>query len=194
MTRLVAGSAGGRRLVVPAGTATRPTSERVREAMFSALTSMLGDWDGVAVLDLYAGSGALGLEALSRGAQRCLFVDSDRRAIAALQRNVASTGLAGATVRAGDVASVVSSPPESCAHLALLDPPYARPADEVIGVLASLVANGWLAPDAVVVVERSAREAPPHWPQGLTSERERRYGETRLWYLRRSDDSSRPAS
>ena len=194
MTRVVAGRAGGRRLVVPAGATTRPTSERVREAMFSALTSMLGGWKGVRVIDLYAGSGALGLEALSRGAERCLFVESDRRAVAALHRNVAATGLAEATVRSADVASVVSSRPETAAHLVLLDPPYALPADDLGDVLDRLVVNGWLAADAVVVVERSAREVPPQWPEGLVSERERRYGETRLWYLRRSDDSSRPAS
>jgi len=194
VTRLVSGVAGGRRLVVPEGATTRPTSERVREAMFSTLTTMLGGWRGVWALDLYAGSGALGLEALSRGAQGCLFVERDRRALAALERNIASTGLAGAAVRRGDVASVLSSPPAGPVDLVMLDPPYSLPADALVAVLARLCTQGWSTQDGVVVVERPSREHQPDWPTGLHLVRERRYGETRLWYLRRSDDLSRPAS
>ncbi len=194
MTRLVAGIAGGRRLVVPDGVTTRPTSERVREAMFSTLTTLLGTWRGVVVVDLYSGSGALGLEALSRGAQRCLFVERDRRALGVLERNIASTGLPGATVRSGDVASVLASSPPEPADLVLLDPPYSLPADGLVAVLEQVCAQRWLAKEGVVVVERASREAEPGWPSGLNQVRERRYGETRLWYLRRSDDRSRPAS
>lgn len=190
MTRVVAGSAGGRRLVTPRGQATRPTSERVREAMFSTLTGMLGAWHGVTVLDLYAGSGALGLEALSRGAARCVLVDNDRQAVAALKANVDATGLAGAVVTRADVPTLVSSPADARFDLVLLDPPYDLAVGDLLGVLSDLVRNRWLARHAVVVVERSTRDAPPVWPAGLAEDRERRYGDTRLWYLLGSDDSS----
>lgn len=184
MTRVVAGTAGGRRLAIPPGSATRPTSERVREAMFSTLTTLLGGWKDVAVLDLYAGSGALGLEALSRGAARCTFVESDRRAIAVLEANVASTGLGAAIVTRLDVRSAVSARARTPVDLVLLDPPYALAQHDLLDVLTRLVVNGWLADDAVVVVERPTREPPPVWPAGLVLDRERRYGDTRLWYLR----------
>lgn len=190
MTRVVAGSAGGRRLQAPPGSTTRPTSQRVREGMFSTLTTLLGGWDDVAVLDLYAGSGALGLEALSRGASRCVFVDNDRRALGALEGNLASTGLPGAAVTRGDVSTVVSARAETAFDLVLLDPPYALAAHDLVAVLGRLVDNGWLARDAILVVERATRESQPTWPPGLVLVRERRYGDTRLWYLLASHDSS----
>lgn len=190
MIRVVAGSAGGRRLVVPTGSSTRPTSDRVREAMFSTLTTLLGGWDDASVLDLYAGSGALGIEALSRGAHRCVFVENDRRAVDAIERNLAGTGLDGGSVVRSDVARVVAELAEAPFDLVLLDPPYSLAAPDLVAVLSSLAGNRWLALDAVLAVERSSREPAPSWPSGTSLLRERRYGETRLWYLRGSDDSS----
>lgn len=192
MTRIVAGTARGRRLEVPRGSLTRPTSDRVREALFSTLTSALGSWTDVVVLDLYAGSGALGLEALSRGAQRCFFVERDRHAVAALRRNIGVTGVTGAAVLVGDAAEVVRSAHPGPADLVLADPPYATPDADVLGVLATLRHRGLLADDALLVLERSARDPEPTWPPGLRRVDERRYGETRLWYLRESDDHARP--
>ncbi len=183
MTRIVAGQARGRRLVVPPS-GTRPTSDRVREAMFSTLTAMLGDWGGAHVLDLYAGSGALGLEALSRGAASCLFVERDGRALDALRRNVAAVGLPGASVRGGDVAGVLAGLPERRYDLALLDPPYRESPDRLARVLAAL-ASTWLVDDAVLVLERGARDPAPVWPVGWGHVAARRYGDTRLWYVRR---------
>jgi 16S rRNA (guanine966-N2)-methyltransferase len=190
VTRVVAGSAGGRRLLVPTGSSTRPTSDRVREAMFSTLTTLLGTWDDARVLDLYAGSGALGIEALSRGADRCVFVENDRRAVVTIERNLAGTGLTGGSVVRAEVARFVAEPAETPFDLVLLDPPYALPAPDLVAALSSLVGNGWLAGDAVLAVERSSREPAPPWPSAMSLLRERRYGETGLWYLRGSDDSS----
>ena len=184
MTRVVAGVAGGRRLEVPPGGATRPTSERVREALFSALTAALGGWDRVRVLDLYAGSGALGLEALSRGAAGAVFVERDPRVLRVLRRNLATLGLPGALVRAGDVAAVLAQPPPLPADVALLDPPYALDADALASVLDLLARSGWLAPAGLVVLERAARDPAPRWPQGWEVVDDRRYGDTRLWYVR----------
>lgn len=175
MPRIVAGAAGGRRLRAPSGPATRPTSDRVREALFSTL----GDLTGLRFLDGYAGSGAVGLEALSRGARHALLVERDRAALAALRANVAALGLA-ATVHAGDLAHLVSRPPDRSYDVLYLDPPYADPVD---GVVAAVVAHGWLAAGGRLVVERPTRGGEPTWPPGLQAG-PRRYGETTLWYVR----------
>ena len=177
MTRIIAGAAGGRRITVPPA-GTRPTSDRVREALFSALVADPG-LDGAAVLDLCAGSGALGLEALSRGAAHALFVESDRRAAGVLRRNVAALALPGAEVRAAGAAAVLASPADRAYDVVLVDPPYATPDAEVAGWLAAAHAHGWLAADAVVVVERARGGAFP-WPPPLAGVRERRYGDTVL--------------
>jgi 16S rRNA (guanine966-N2)-methyltransferase len=177
MTRIIAGAAGGRRITVPPA-GTRPTSDRVREALFNALAADPG-LDGAAVLDLCAGSGALGLEALSRGAAHALFVESDRRAAGVLRRNVAGLGLPGAEVRTAAAAAVLRTPADRAYDVVLVDPPYATPDAEVAGWLAAAHAHGWLGADALVVVERGRGGAFP-WPPPLQGVRERRYGDTVL--------------
>jgi 16S rRNA (guanine966-N2)-methyltransferase len=177
VTRIVAGKAGGRRLKVPPK-GTRPTSERVREALFNAL-EVAGELDGARVLDLYAGSGALGLEALSRGAVSALFVEADRRAAEILKGNVGEIGLGGA-VRAGQVEVVVAGPAPGPFDLVLIDPPYAVDAARLGAVLAALAAGGWVAGGALVVIERATRDGEPDWPPGFEPVRVKRYGDTAL--------------
>src|SRR5581483_9329517 len=153
MTRIIAGAVGGRRIAVPPS-GTRPTSERVREALFSSLAASPG-LAGLDVLDLCAGSGALGIEALSRGARHALFVESDRRAAATVRRNLIDLGLAGAgELRTATAASVLAGPADRPYQLVLADPPYEMPDSEVADWLAAAAANGWLADDVTVVVER----------------------------------------
>jgi 16S rRNA (guanine966-N2)-methyltransferase len=181
MTRIIGGSAGGRRLQTPSGTHTRPTSDRTREALFSALESLLGTWRGVSVLDLYAGSGAVGLEALSRGAADAVCVERDRRVATLVRRNAATAGLP-LRVEARSVASYLAGTPRQF-DLVFLDPPYDM-ADQVLQRDLGALAAGWLTPEAVVVVERSARARLLRWPEGLDPLHERRYGETVLAYAR----------
>ena len=182
MTRLIAGVAGGRRLKVPR-TGVRPTGDRAREAMFNSLGTLI-DLDGAAVLDLYAGSGALGLEALSRGARTVLFVESGGGVLPVLKENLAAVGLAGGRVVAGSVPTVVSGAPPAAFDLVLADPPYTTATEEVQDVVARLVTGGWLAAGAVLVVERSSREREWEWPTPVVGLRDRRYGEAVLRYGR----------
>ena len=182
MTRLISGVAGGRRLKVPP-TGVRPTGDRAREALFNSLGTLL-DLGGASVLDLYAGSGALGLEALSRGAGSVVFVESGPRVLPVLKANLAAVGLPGGRVVAGSVPTVVAGKSAARFDLVLADPPYATPVDEVREVLQALITGGWLAPGAVVVVERSSREEPWEWPTPLAGLRDRRYGEALLRYGR----------
>ena len=175
MTRIIAGAARGRRLAVPPR-GTRPTSDRVREALFSALQSRL-DFDDLAVLDLYAGSGALGFEALSRGAARAVLVDADAKAVAVINQNARAVGLS-ATAHRRATRAFLDLPAEPY-DLVVLDPPYDVPAATVDGDLAALTA-GWLAPGAHVVVERSARTPAATWPEGFELDLTRDYGETRV--------------
>jgi 16S rRNA (guanine966-N2)-methyltransferase len=183
MTRIIAGTLGGRRLSTPRSDATRPTTDRVREAVFSRIESLL-DLAGARVLDLYAGSGALGLEALSRGAGEVLLVESDRRTARLIQANIADLGVSGsARVRAESVDRVLDSGPDGPPFdLVLLDPPYPLSEDEVTGNLQRLVQHGWLAPEALVLVERSTRSPQPTLPPGLSALKGRRYGETAVHY------------
>jgi 16S rRNA (guanine966-N2)-methyltransferase len=174
VTRIVAGIAGGRRLAVPPK-GTRPTSERVREALFSAIEAAM-DLDGARVLDLYAGSGALGLEALSRGAALATFVESERGAIAVLEKNIAAVGLPGAEIRRGKVQTVLGVAPGEPYDLVLADPPYA--VDDLDRVLAALI--DWTRPGSVIILERASRSNEPRWPHPLVSRRVRRYGDTEL--------------
>lgn len=182
MTRIIGGSAGGRRIDTPRGAATRPTSDRVREALFSAIESWCGSLHGLRVLDLYAGSGAVGLEAWSRGAEAVTLVESDRRTAALVAGNARTLGFAGADVVAASVATVLARGPAAPYDVAFLDPPYPLDDAALGGDLALLVARGWLAAGALVVVERSSRSAEPSWPVGLSGTRHKRYGETTLWY------------
>lgn len=182
MTRIIAGTAGGRTLRTPPGSGTRPTSDRVREALFSALAarSLLS---GARVLDLYAGSGALGLEAASRGAAEVDLVESDRRAAGVIRANVATVGRPGVRVHARSVAAFLGADgaPTDPYDLVLVDPPYDVGEEELAAVLGAL-ARGRLAADGLVVVERSTRSPEPSWPDGWEAERPRRYGETTLWF------------
>lgn len=185
MTRIIAGAAKGRTLLVPPGGDTRPTSERAREALFSRLGHD-GWLEGSRVLDLYAGTGALGLEAASRGAASVLLVERAAPAVRAALRNAEVVGPAGRVeVRAAAVAAVLATGPAGPAYdLVLADPPYDAGEGEVAAVLDALVARGWLAEDAMVVVERGRRAPGPRWPDALEALDVRRYGEAALWSAR----------
>jgi 16S rRNA (guanine966-N2)-methyltransferase len=182
VTRIIAGRARGRRLATPSGQDTRPTADRAREALFSSLESLTGGWSGRRVLDLYAGSGAVGLEALSRGAAAAVMVDDAPKALAVIRRNIQELGLTGAEVSAEPAQQHVQTTPVLPYDIVFADPPYAMPAEDLRAVLADVVANGLLAHNAVVVVERASRDTPWLWPTGIEPGRERRYGEATLWY------------
>ncbi len=232
MTRVIAGAARGRRLAVPPGRLTRPTSDRAREGLFGTLTAIRGPLDGARVLDLYAGSGAVGLEALSRGADRVLFVEADAGAARVIRGNLATVGLPGGQLVMGRVERVLARGPsaersgersaersgersaersgersaersgersaersgersaersgehggEPGYDLVVADPPYAAGDDDVAAMLAALRDRAWLAPGAVVAVERATRSGPVLWPPGYAADRSRRYGEATFWY------------
>ena len=182
--RIVAGVARGRRLAGPP-TGTRPTSDRMREALFSSLEANRS-LTGTRVLDLYAGTGAVGLEALSRGAARVVLVESHRAALAVLRRNVATLGLSGASVVARAVEGYLAAEQPEPFDVVFADPPYAVDDTALRDVLGLLGARGWLADGAEVVVERPARNGPPDLAvDPITPVRERRYGDGLLWYGRR---------
>lgn len=187
MTRIIAGTAKGRKLKTPPGDGTRPTSDRVREALFSSLEARFGSLRGLRVLDLYAGSGAVGLEAASRGASEIMAVESDRRAAALIAENARTLGLA-VEVVAHPVERALASPAQAPFDVVFADPPYPLTADAVDDVLGLLVSGGWLSTGAAVVVERSRRSVEPAWPDGHGAARMKKYGETVLWYLHRSSD------
>ena len=201
MARVIAGEAGGRRLAVPDGRNTRPTSDRAREGLFSTVSSISGPLAGAWVLDLYAGSGAVGLEALSRGAEHVLLVEHAARAVRVIRQNIEALGLPGAVVAADRVERVLARGPAPAAgqdgpapaggqhgparhryDVVFADPPYAMPATEVARMLATLAEQGWLAPRALVIVERATRSGPLNWPDGFLPDRARRYGEATFWY------------
>ncbi len=182
---MISGSARGRRLAVPAGRGTRPTSDRAREGIFSSVGSILGSLDGARVMDLYAGSGAVGLEALSRGAAHALLVESDPKAVRTIRANMAALGLDGAELAADRVERLLARGPGDGAapyDFVFADPPYAETG--VGRVLELLRDHGWLAADALVAVERETRGQDLEWPSGYETERVRRYGEATVWYGR----------
>jgi 16S rRNA (guanine966-N2)-methyltransferase len=174
---------------MPPGGVTRPTADRAREGLFSTLTSLRGSLAGASFLDLYAGSGAVGLEAASRGAGPVLLVERDPKALRAIRQNVETlnlvdgSGLPVVTVRAEPVDRVLSAPPADRYDVVFLDPPYAAAVETS---LARLADNAWLAEQALVCVERATRDAALAWPNGLTAVQSRRYGDATLWYGRRS--------
>ena len=171
--RIIAGKWRGRLIAAPKGLATRPTSDRTREALFSMLTSRLGSFEGLKVADIFAGSGALGLEALSRGADHCVFVDNDRSAIEAIRANLAALGASG-EVRPGGAEHISLPHP---VDLAFLDPPYRS------GLAAEALEKLDLATGALVSVETAYNEdfeAP-----GLEEEAVRTYGKAKITLLRR---------
>ena len=218
MARVIAGQAGGRRLAVPAGRDTRPTSDRAREGLFASMASIVGPLAGLRLLDLYAGSGAVGLEALSRGAAHVLLVESGAAAVRVIRANVTAIGLPGARVLADRVERVLvrgpdtgtpgtpaSSAPAGSApadgapadsapadgmpagyDIVFADPPYAMADNDVTRMLRALADHGWLAGQALVIVERATRSGALSWPDGYVADRVRRYGEATFWYGRRA--------
>lgn len=155
----------------------------MREALFSTLEAQLGSLAGLRFLDLYAGSGAVGLEAMSRGAGVVTLVESDRRTARLVQDNARTLGMHRAEVVAQPVARLLAGAPRAPYDVVFADPPYALPGAEVAEVLGLLTAHGWLAAGATLVVERSARSVEPDWPSGLVRRRAKEYGETVLWYV-----------
>ena len=186
MTRVIAGVAGGKRLAVPSGSSTRPTSDRAREGLFGTVVSEFGSLAGLHAADLYAGSGAVGLEALSRGVASVLLVESDARAVEVIKANVVAVGLAGARVRQERVERVLARPADDRFDLVFADPPYAVSEAAVTDMLARLGGahhhGGWLSGGALVVVERATRSGPFEWPPGYARGKSRRYGEATFWY------------
>jgi len=182
--RIIAGSARGRRLAAPKGTVTRPTSDRAREGLFATVTAIRGPLPGARVLDLFAGSGAIGLEALSRGAVRAVFVESDPRAAQVIRDNLAAVALPGGELVSCPVQRFLDRGPGAGAafDLVVADPPYAASAAEVTGMLTALASRGWLAPLALAAVERATRAGLLSWPAGYRADRSRRYGEATIWY------------
>ncbi len=182
--RIIAGIARGRRLAAPRGTATRPTSDRAREGLFATVTAIRGPLPGARVLDLFAGSGAIGLEALSRGAVRVVFVESDARAAQVIRANLAAVALPGGELVCDQVQRFLDRGPgaEAAFDLVVADPPYAASPAEVTGMLTGLASGGWLAPGALVAVERATRAGPLSWPARYRADRSRRYGEATFWY------------
>ncbi len=177
--RIIAGEWRGRPLIAPEGRATRPTSDRAREGLFSMLQSRLGSFESLRVADLFAGTGALGIEALSRGAASCLFVDNDRNAVAAINRNLQAFG---AGTRAETRAQPVeyAGPPAAPCHLVFLDPPYAAGMGE--SALGRIANPAWLAPGALVSLETDGVRVAA--PPGLAIEAERRFGKAHLTLFR----------
>jgi 16S rRNA (guanine966-N2)-methyltransferase len=181
MTRIVGGSAGGRRLSVPAGREVRPTSERVREALASAIEARLGGPGGLrgqTVLDLFAGTGAVGLELLSRGAAAVTLVEASAAVRKVLEANVADLGLRGATVVAARAETFLATT-EQRWDLAFLDPPYALDVQPIIDAAAEHTR-------LLLIVERDIRSEAPTWPEGFEALHHRRYGDSALWYGLRS--------
>lgn len=180
MTRIVSGRFAGRRLVTPPGDATRPTAEKVRAAVGNALAAA-GAIEGVTVLDLYAGSGALGLELLSRGAARVVLVERARAAQQAIRANIAALDPSNATLVAVEALAFARTPGEPF-HLIVADPPYAEPNEAVAAVLTALIEAGRIAPGADIIIERSVRDGDFPWPAPLAADRSRRYGDTLICY------------
>jgi 16S rRNA (guanine966-N2)-methyltransferase len=186
VTRIVAGSLGGRRLEAPAGARTRPTSDRVREALFNTLAT-LTELENARFADLYAGSGAVGLEAFSRGASHVLLVESHPKAARIARANIRSLGVQDQVkLITTTVAAALATGTELPYGVVFADPPYEVPTNHLIAVQEALIDGGWLAPGGILVIERATRSDPLRWVKSVTEVRTRKYGETTLWYGRRS--------
>lgn len=189
MSRIIAGSRGGRKLRMPAHRATRPTSDRVREAAFSLIADWAGSGgrpaaemlSGLSFVDLYAGSGAVALEAASRGAFPVLAVESDRGTAEIARGNATDSGLA-VRVQVGRVERVLASPPPHPFDVVWADPPYAMPNAELEPLIDHVLRSGWLAERGLVVLERSTRDQPVSWPECVEETWKRGYGETTLYF------------
>lgn len=177
--RIIAGQWRGRAIDAPKGDGTRPTADRTREALFSMLTSRLGSFEGLAVADLFAGSGALGFEALSRGAASCIFVEQDRAALDALRANAAKLGFK-ADIRATSVLTLGPAP--APLDLILMDPPYGTGAGAV--ALDKLNRQGWIGPATWVSIETAKNEQVE--VDGFTADADRTHGKARLTLLRKA--------
>lgn len=194
MSRIITGSAKGARLITPQGSQTRPTTDRVREALFSSLSTWAGtaaedpaeQLSGLAVLDLFAGSGALGLEAASRGADPVTWVEKDHGVAAVIKQNQKHTRLSGRIVTAS-VRNFLAQPAAHANDVILLDPPYELTNDELVTLMATALAHGYLLSDGIFVVERSVRVGEPDWPGGLELSWTRRYGESCLYFCRAAE-------
>ena len=189
VSRIIAGSARGRRIAMPPGARTRPTTDRVREALFAALASWAGTADepaeqtlaDLAFCDLYAGSGAVGLEAASRGAHPVLLVESDRRTVQLAKDNAKALGLV-IDVVISSVEQLLRRPPARDFDVVFADPPYELETAAVSAQLSELVANRWVGPDSLIVVERSRRTPELEWPEVAAKRWTRAYGETTLYF------------
>lgn len=183
MTRIIGGSAGGRRIRTPPGDRTRPTADRVREALFSSVESAFGSLVGLGFLDLYAGSGAVGIEAASRGADPVVLVEAHKPTARLIEANAHQLGL-DVRVLPEPVSAALVKPALDAGSIDIvfIDPPYdmGPPLDSDLLILDE---SGVLARDSMVIVERSARSVEPSWPAGWTLERAKKYGETKLWFL-----------
>lgn len=178
--RVIAGTAKGRKLRAPQGFGTRPMTDRAREGLFSSLAAIVAE---ARVVDLYAGSGTLGLEALSRGADEATFVENDPKAMAALRANIEAVGLGGSTIK-GDVMSFLSRRTGTF-DLAFVDPPYALPLPSVDEVLERLADH--LGEDATVILHRRRGGGPPQVPEGLALVDRRAYGDSELFRYAKED-------
>ena len=189
MSRIIAGSAGGRRIRTPSGRATRPTTDRVREAIFSAVAAWAGTsatapeeaLAGLGFCDLYAGSGAVGLEAASRGADPVLLVEQDRLAAEQIRRNAADLGL-NVSVKVADVTSLLHRAPPTRFDIVFADPPYGHASEAVDAQLAAMFQHGWVSHPGLIILERSRRSAPPKWSGAVTKNWLRTYGETVVYF------------
>jgi 16S rRNA (guanine966-N2)-methyltransferase len=187
LSRIIAGSRGGRRIAMPPGERTRPTTGRVREAVFSAIAAWAGtaagspaeSLAGLAFCDLYAGSGAVGLEAASRGAGPVLLVERDRRTAQLARDNAKALGLVVELV-VSSVERALRRPPDQVFDVIFADPPYELETTTVNAHLEQLVANRWVGPDSLIVVERSRRTPDLTWPEAAAKRWSRAYGETTL--------------
>jgi 16S rRNA (guanine966-N2)-methyltransferase len=200
LSRIIAGSRGGQRIVMPPGEHARPTTDRVREALFSAIASWAGraaepvedSLAGLAFCDLYAGSGAVGLEAASRGATRVLLVERDPRTAQLGRRNAETLGLA-VDIVVSPVERVLGTAPADPFDIVFADPPYELDTRTVSAQLQQLVGNAWVDGGSLVVVERSKRTPQLIWPDSAVKRWHRAYGETILCFAELDPGHYRPA-